>query len=64
MPDITHAQSLAIAVLITALLHGSLLWKMDDMATQGAAGQAHSTRTSPPENGRHIILERVVITGG
>lgn len=59
-----HTQALALAVLITALLHGSMLWKLDEMATDGAARQAQAGKPAAPGGKRAIMLDRVIIIGG
>lgn len=60
MLNVTHTQAFALAVLITTALHGSMLWKMDDMAVEGASRQSQATSPAPR---RHITLPPVVIIG-
>lgn len=63
-------KSLAAAVVVTSLLHGSLLWKMNDVATEAASGtlqtsvngrQASSTESSSEI--RYVTLEPVLVVG-
>lgn len=63
-------KSLAGAMLITATIHGSLLWKMNDVATEATSGMsqtsvnkllAGSTQAHPEI--RYVTLEPVVVVG-
>ena len=63
-------KSLAAALLITTMVHGSLLWKMNEVATEAASATAApsptrmaagSTTSSSPI--RYVTLEPVLIVG-
>ncbi len=71
-----QTKSLAIAALITVGLHGSILWKMNDMATVGGQAQTsmqagnrsnamNFTETAAPaaKDIRHVTLEPVLVLG-
>jgi hypothetical protein len=65
-----NAKSLAVAVLITVVVQGSLLWQMNDMAVEGASGRSQtavsSALTAPTQSFpeiRHITLEPVLVVG-
>lgn len=67
-------KSLAAALLITTTIHGSLLWKMNDVATEAASAMASATvptgptsiaagsATSSPAM-RYVTLEPVLVVG-
>ncbi len=63
-------KSLAAALLISTTIHGSLLWKMNEVATEAASATvassptrmaAGSTTSSPAI--RYVTLEPVLIVG-
>ena len=69
-----HSKSLVGAVLITATIHGSLLWEMNNMATEGTSSKPQMTASSllatPTEarpqarpQTRYVTLEPVVVVG-
>ena len=65
-----QSKSLVGAVLITATIQGALLWRINNMATEGASALAqesvNSLLTTPTEvspETRYITLEPVVIVG-
>ena len=70
MGNATKIMSLVSAVLITATVHGSLLWGLNDAATEGASRVAPTVATrlsatsteSRPEM-RYVTLEPVVVVG-
>ena len=65
-----HSKSLVGAVLITATIHGSLLWEMNNMATEGTSSKTQMTASSllatPTEarpQTRYVTLEPVLVVG-
>ena len=70
MGNATKIMSLVSAVLITTIVHGSLLWGLNDAATEGASRVAPTVATrlsamsteSRPEI-RYVTLEPVVVVG-
>lgn len=63
-------KSLAAALLISTTIHGSLLWKMNEVATEAAAGTAQTSLSSRPAGSttsspaiRYVTLEPVLIVG-
>ena len=63
-------KSLAAALLITTVVHGSLLWKMNEVATEATAGTAQTSLNrwsadSAASNPaiRYVTLEPVLIVG-
>jgi len=63
-------KSLAAAVVVTSLLHGSLLWKMNDVATEAASGTSQTSAnsrlagsTESSSEIRYVTLEPVLIVG-
>lgn len=59
-------KSLAAALLISTTIHGSLLWKMDEVATEAVQASLSSrpagSTTSTPAI-RYVTLEPVLIVG-
>ena len=63
-------KALVSAVLITATIQGSLLWRMDGVAAEGAsklaqasAGNVVATATDSPAQTRYVTLEPVLVVG-
>jgi hypothetical protein len=65
-----NAKWLGVAVLVTLVVQGSLLWQMNDIATEGASGRSQtavsSVLTTPAQSFpeiRHVTLKPVVVVG-
>ena len=63
-------KSLAAALLISTTVHGALFWKMNEVATEAAAGTAQTSLNSrlagsiaPSPAIRYVTLEPVLIVG-
>ena len=63
-------KSLAAALLISSTIHGSLLWKTNEAATEAAAGTTQASLSSRPAGSttsspaiRYVTLEPVLIVG-
>lgn len=63
-------KSLAAALLISTTINGSLLWKMNEVATEAATGTVQASLNSGPAASttsnpaiRYVTLEPVLIVG-
>lgn len=63
-------KSLVAALVITATTHGSLLWKMNAIATESASGMSQTSVNSQPTGStasspgvRYVTLEPVFVVG-
>ena len=70
MSNAMKIMSLVAAVLVTAAIHGSLLWKMNDVATEATSGMSQTSvnrllagATQAQPEIRHVTLEPVVVVG-
>ena len=70
MWNVMQSMSLVSAVLITATIQGTLLWRMNGMAIEGQSGKAQtpasslaSTPTEFPPEMRYVTLAPVVVVG-
>ena len=70
MAHTVRIHALSAAVLITAVLHGGMLWSMNESATAApskrvpsAAGQLAATAAAPAVKTRFVTLQPVLING-